>query len=66
MHDEQSTGNLKRPAVVCGVGEILAQGHADIRLTTLTKMRIDSTVREATYPRATLSLTRFTCRSRSS
>ena len=32
----------------------------DIRLTTPIRMRIDSTVREATYPRATLSLTRFT------
>jgi hypothetical protein len=32
----------------------------DIRLTTPTKMRIDSTVREAMYPRAMLSLTRLT------
>jgi hypothetical protein len=48
------------PRCVGGFGETFRSPTIDIKLTTPTRMRIDSTVREATYPRATLSLTRFT------
>jgi hypothetical protein len=58
-HGEQSTGNVKRPGVGCGVGEILSQANKRHQAHDADQMRIDSTVREAMYPRATLSLTRF-------